>query len=262
MKKIIMYLLVILMLSTLVVNAQHRGGSPSHFGGTTHFNGVSRNFGSHPQIQPRSTQKISPRVSYRPSYELRNRFYYGPRNWSNRGWWGYRNGYWLNSGLYTSLYLSRIGLSIGYLPAGYYPFYWDNYEYFYSDGYYYQYNNNQYTVVEPPLGAEINNLPNGAVKVNINGEEYYELNGVYYQQIQNGDKSTYVISGKDGKIDANLSSNNDINIYKIGDVLKDLPQDSRKLKIDDKIYYVSPNDIYFEKDNINGEIIYKVVGTP
>jgi len=54
----------------------------------------------------------------------------------------------------------------------------------YSDGLYYQQTNDQYTVVEPPVGAEIKSLPKDAQSIMINGEQYYESTVFTIRQLQ------------------------------------------------------------------------------
>src|SRR6185369_17951514 len=95
---------------------------------------------------------------------------------------------------------------------GYYPFYWGDLQFYYSNGYFYQYNNNQYTVVEPPVGAAVNSLPSGAESIIINGAQYYELNGVYYQPITKDDGTTaYQVVGKDGQLETDEPTLEDYN---------------------------------------------------
>jgi len=177
------------------------------------------------------------------------------------------------------------------LPYGYYPFYWNDAAYYYSNGYYYQYQNNQYTVVEPPLGAEVAQLPRGAQPITINGEQYYELNGVYYQPVTKDDGTTaYVIAGKDGKLDTGGGAqdnapaqgpaqsdnynnapapsaapmvNNNTPQPQIGDIYDQLPQDTRKIKMNGETFYVSPDDYYYQETiDVKGNKVYKIVGTP
>jgi len=166
---------------------------------------------------------------------------------------------------YNSYYLPRLGFSIGFLPFGYYPFYWGDYQYFYSDGLYYQQNNDQYTVVEPPVGAEIKSLPKDAQSIMINGEQYYESNGVYYQPITKDDgTASYVIAGKDGELNTDQGGNGDYQkAPQMGDIVSQLPEDSRKIKINGEKLYVSPDGFYYQDttDN-NGNKAYKIVGTP
>ena len=192
-----------------------------------------------------------------------NRGYYGPGYWGHRAFWGYRSGFYYNSGFYASLYWPRIGFSVGFLPFGYYPFFWGDTEYYFSDGYYYQRTNDQYTIVEPPLGAEIKNLPSGAKPIMIDGLQYYELNGVYYQQITKDDNTIdYVIAGKDGQLNTANGTTAQA-LPKIGDSFDKLPADTRKIKLNGQLFYVTPDDYYYQESlNANGNKIYKVVGTP
>lgn len=185
---------------------------------------------------------------------------YGGRGgyFGNHYWYPYRN-------YYNSYYLPRLGFSIGFLPYGYYPFFWGDYQYYYSDGLYYQQVNDQYTVVEPPVGAEIKQLPKDAQSIMINGEQYYESNGVYYQPITKDDgTATYVIAGKDGELNTDQGGNDNVQqAPQIGDIVGQLPQDSRKIKINGEKLYVSPDGYYYQDttDN-NGNKAYKIVGTP
>jgi len=202
---------------------------------------------------------------YRGSnYGYGNRVYsgrYGGRGgyFGSHYWYPYRN-------YYNSYYLPRIGFSIGFLPYGYYPFYWGDYQYYYSDGLYYRQYNDQYTVVEPPVGAEIKKLPSDAQSIMINGEQYYESNGVYYQPITKDDGTvSYVIAGKDGELNTDQGNGNGDyqQAPQIGDVVGQLPEDSRKIKINGEKLYVSPDGFYYQEttDN-NGNKAYKIVGTP
>jgi hypothetical protein len=191
--------------------------------------------------------------------------YYGNGYYGNAyGRWGGSRGYYFNRGFYSSLYYPRLGFSLGVLPYGYYPFYWGNSQYYLSGGYFYQYNNNQYTVVEPPLGAAVTELPEGAESIVINGEQYYELNGVYYLPISKDDGSTaYEVVGKDGQLDT--SSLSDLPMPTIpeahvGEVVTDLPPDTRKVNLNGEIYLVSPDQYYYQE--IPGTNTYKVVAVP
>ncbi len=206
---------------------------------------------------------------------------YGP--WSRYG------GYHYNRGFYSSLYYPRLGFGLGFLPFGYYPFFWGDAQFYFSDGYFYQYNNDQYTVVEPPVGAAINALPAKAQPININGQQYYELNGVYYLPVTRDDGSVvYQVAGKDGQLDTNTDQGNGVinngngnnnspvinngngnnnspavAAPEIGDIFYSLPADTRKIKINGEQYFVSPDDYYYQetRDNNNAKA-YKIVGTP
>jgi hypothetical protein len=202
---------------------------------------------------------------------------YGARYspWYNRG------GYYYNRGFYRSSYYPRLGFSLGILPYGYYPFWWGDAQFYYSGGYFYQYNNDQYTVVEPPIGAAVNTLPSNAQAITINGQQYYESNGVYYVPVTKDDGSlVYQVAGKDGQLDTPdnggaqddgyVGSNNNGNMQQapanapqIGDLFYSLPSDSRKIRIAGQSYYVSPDDYYYQETrDQQGNKAYKVMGTP
>jgi hypothetical protein len=240
--------------------------------------------------------------SYRGGYgSIRGGYYRGGRYYpngygayyNNRAYgyryspWYNRGGYYYNRGFYSSLYYPRLGFSLGVLPYGYYAFNWGADPFFYSDGYFYQYNNNQYTVVEPPLGAAVNALPKNATAITINGQQFYEANGVYYTPITKDDGTiAYQVAGKDGQLDTESSAENGyapVNdgyagrsdggsstndkatavMPEIGDVFYTLPADSRKIKLGGQLYYVSPDDYYFQETrDTNGNKAYKVMGTP
>ncbi len=210
---------------------------------------------------------------YRPGYgrpgynryypnRYNNRYYYGGRYYYGNRYYPYRGFYYPHAGFYASLYMPRIGFSLGVLPYGYYPFYWDNSWYYYSNGYYYQQQNDQYTVVAPPVGAEIKELPSDAKPIKINGVEYYELNGVYYEQVTKDDgTTTYAIAGKDGEL--NTADAGDEQMPLVGDIVTELPKDSRPVTIDGQKVYVSPDGIYYKEDqDANDSKVYRVVGVP
>ncbi len=194
----------------------------------------------------------------RASVGVGGRGFYGPSYWRTHGYYHYYHGY------YNTYYGPRLGFSIGFLPYGYYPFYFDDAEYYYSSGLFYQYDNNEYTVVEPPVGAEINSLPSNAQSIVINGVQYYEANGVYYEPITKDDGSvTYQVAGKDGELNTN-SPNNDVQqAPQVGDIVESLPQDCRKINLNGEKYYVSADGYYYqEARDANNNKVYKIVGTP
>jgi hypothetical protein len=180
-------------------------------------------------------------------------------------YWRTNHYYHYNHGYYGTYYAPRLGFSIGFLPYGYYSFYYDDYPYFYSDGLFYTYDNNQYTVVEPPVGAEVNTLPSNAQSIMINGEQYYEADGVYYEPITKDDGSTsYQVAGKDGQLNTNGDTNEDVQqAPQIGDIVTTLPEGCRKININGEKFYVSPDGYYFQETrDQNNNKVYKIVGTP
>ncbi|MDB5117187.1 MAG: hypothetical protein JWQ79_2679 [Mucilaginibacter sp.] len=227
-------------------------------------------------------------VAARGGFVRNGRYYAGGygRSFARGGGYGYRyspwrahGGFYFNRGFYGSLYYPRLGFSLGFLPFGYYPFYWGDAQFYYSDGYFYNYDNNEYTVVEPPIGAAINTLPSKAQPITINGQQYYELNGVYYLPVTKDDGTVvYQIAGKDGQLDTSATDNGGytnngngggnnngpaVASPEIGDLFYSLPPDTRKIKLNGELYYVSPDDFYYqEARDQSGKKAYKVVGTP
>lgn len=179
------------------------------------------------------------------------------------------NRFYTRNAFYNRYYLPRLGFHISVLPYGYYPFYWGDYQYYYSDGYYYQRDNDNYTVVEPPLGAILNQVPAGANSIMIDGEQYYELNGVYYQAVTKDDGSTgYQIAGKDGELSTGANDNGTVNQSTeaapvVGDIVDALPADCNTVKINGQKYFVSPDGYYYQQDyDSNNRLVYRVAGTP
>jgi hypothetical protein len=200
-----------------------------------------------------------------PSYNYGNRGVGAHGYYGGRGGWGNRGNFHYYHGYYNTYYLPRLGFSCGYLPYGYYPFYWGDEQYFYSGGLYYTYNDSQYTVVEPPVGAEIGTLPSNAQSIVINGQQYYEANGVYYQAVVKDDgTTTYQIAGKDGELNTNDGGNvNTEQAPQIGDIVQNLPQDVRKIRLNGEKYYVSQDGYYYQETSDSaGNKVYKIVGTP
>jgi hypothetical protein len=187
----------------------------------------------------------------------------GGRGGFNSPYWSRTHYYHYNHGYYNTYYTPRLGFAIGFLPYGYYSFYFDDAPYFYSDGLFYSYDNNEYTVVEPPVGAEVNSLPSNAQSIMINGQQYYEANGVYYIPITKDDGSvSYQVAGKDGELNTN-GDNGQQQAPQVGDMVTSLPPNCRKISINNEKYYVSPDGYYYqEARDQNNNTVYKVVGTP
>jgi hypothetical protein len=286
----------------LPASAQHRGGGGggfsggggAHFsggGGGAHFSGGAGFRGGSPAAHPSFNGGNRGFVNGGNRGFVNNgqRGGYAPRagnavaqrpyvNGGSRGFYGHGGGYYggfhagvgfgagyyhFNRGYYNTYYLPRIGFSVGFLPYGYYPFYWGDYEYFYSGGLYYEYNDNEYTVVEPPVGAEIATLPSNAQSIVINGTQYYEANGVYYQPVVKDDgTTTYQIAGKDGQLNTN-DANNAQQEPQIGDVVQQLPQGTRRINLNGQRYFVTEDGYYYQETvDSAGNKAYKIVGTP
>jgi glucan-binding YG repeat protein len=97
--------------------------------------------------------------------------------------------------------------------------------------------------------------------------QYYEANGVYYKQvIDDKGKTVYVVAGKDGVLNTDASvtdPNATIAAPKVGDIVNQLPDDCRKIILNGKRYYVSPNGIYYEKvTDPDGNTGFKITALP
>ncbi len=182
------------------------------------------------------------------------------------GYWGTHNYTYYNRGYYNSYYYPQLGFTCGYLPYGYFPFYYGDDQFYYSQGLFYTYNDNEYTVVEPPIGAEITTLPQNAQSIVINGQQYYEENGVYYQPVTKDDgTTTYQVAGKDGELNTGTNVQDDQQQQgpQMGDVLPKLPSECKKIKVNGQKLYVSPEGVYYqEQKDVNGSKSYVIVGLP
>ncbi|TSJ40479.1 hypothetical protein FO440_12035 [Mucilaginibacter corticis] len=125
-------------------------------------------------------------------------------------------------------------------------------------------------------------MPSNASAITINGQQYYESNGVYYLPVTKDDGSVvYQVAGKDGQLDTTATdqdnggydngggnpppANNQpaVAMPEIGDLFYSLPADTRKIRIGGQLYYVSPDDFYYQETrDQQGAKAYKVVGTP
>jgi hypothetical protein len=222
----------------------------AHIGTNVRSGATAQNYRSYQGSVYSRNHPISPSAYNRPGFN----------GSANRGYYHYNHGY------YGSYYTPRLGFSIGFLPYGYYPFYFDDYQWFYSDGLFYQYDNDQYTVVEPPVGAEVTSLPSNAQSIVINGQQYYEVNGVYYQPITKDDGTlSYQVAGKDGELNTTDDSAVDAapRAPQIGDIVNDLPPNCHKININGDKLFVSPDGIYYKVQlNPDNTQVYKIVGLP
>jgi len=186
---------------------------------------------------------------------------YGHGGAYGRYGWGAHSGWFYHGGFFGSLYYPWIGFGFGYLPYGCYPFYWDDMQYYYGDGFYYQDDGGQYTVVDPPVGAQVKTLPKDAKSIMINGEQYYEEKGVYYLPVKKDDGTiVYQITGKDGVLNTDTNGATSVT-PKVGDIVTQLPADCRKVNLNGNTYYVSEDGIYYQPtQDSHGNKAYKIVG--
>lgn len=213
---------------------------------------------------------------FRGGVAVRSSGFYGGMRFAPRVGIGVGLGY----GYYRPWGYPSLGFRLGVLPYGYYPFMWGADPYFYYGGVFYQpYGNSGYQVVTPPLGAEVPELPSGAKSISIDGNQYYEFNGVYYKPVTTPDgKAAYMVAGRDGVLntDQSVSPDNqdstatapDANVDQappmpqVGDMTDQLPEGSRKITLNGKKFFVTPDLIYLEEVKSNGKTSYRVVSVP
>ena len=172
----------------------------------------------------------------------------------------YRSGY----GYYG---YPQLGFYYGFLPFGYYPFYWGDDLYYYNAGIFYTpYDGGGYTVTTPPVGAAVPTIPEGAKAIKINGEQFYELNGVYYKAVVNdAGKTMYQVAGRDGVLNTadNGGMGPDDSAPKVGDIVNELPDGCHRISLNGKKYFVSPNGIYYQVFvDQDGNVGYKIASLP
>ena len=220
----------------------------------------------------------------------------GYRGGYHGGYHGYYGGY--RGGFYRPGFrfgfgwgYPHIGFYLGVLPFGYYPFYYNSLQYYYYGGAFYRPYNGGYEVVVPPVGAAVPNLPSNAQSIVIDGAQYYEASGVYYQAQDENGRTVYVVVGKDGVLntgatDQPMSDNDDpimdnnapaatsaqaapapgtgttVTNIQVGDVIEQLPPDCRKVTLNDKKYYVSPDNVFYEQFKDANGTGYRVASVP
>jgi uncharacterized protein DUF6515 len=162
----------------------------------------------------------------------------------------------------------HLGFYLGALPYGYYPFYWgSSLCYYYGGVFYSPYDNGGYQVIAPPIGAAVPNLPDSASPIKIDGVQYYEANGVYYKEgLNDKGEKIYVVAGRDGVLntgDSVTDPNATDASPQVGDLVNQLPDGCRKVSLNGKKYFVSPDGIYYERvTDPNGNIAYRIASLP
>ncbi|HEY4198394.1 MAG TPA: hypothetical protein VGM63_22790, partial [Mucilaginibacter sp.] len=122
----------------------------------------------------------------------------------------------------------------------------------------------------------------------------YEASGVYYQPQDENGRTVYVVVGKDGVLntdngggtDQPMSDNDDpimdnnapagataqaapapnagttVTNIQVGDVIEQLPADCRRVTLNDKKYYVSPDNVFYEEFKDANGTGYRVASVP
>ena len=175
------------------------------------------------------------------------------------GYRGYGLGIFSPYGLYP--FYPTLGLRIGWLPFGYYNFYWDGYPYYYYNSVFYRRtDDNQYEIVAPPIGAKVNSIPSDAQVVVINGNKYYESNGTYYQEeVDANNQVSYLVVGTDGVLNQPSTPQT---VYQptVGDVIPQLPANCDTVYLNGQKYFESPDHVYYQEVIEEGKTAYKIVG--
>ena len=242
-------LLAVLLVPT--ASAQ-RGG---HFGGGSHSGG-----GFHNSVGVRSGGNTQVSANFHSAIAYR----------TGRGYFagvGYHGGAFYRPGFGYYGY-PHLGFYLGILPFGYYPFYWGAGLYYYYNGIFYTpYDNGGYQVTAPPIGAGVPSLPGNANAIKIDGVQYYEADGVYYKEgVDDKGKKIYIVAGRDGVLntgDNATDPNATVAAPKVGDIVNQLPDDCRKVILNGKKYFVSPDGIYYEKvTDPSGNTAYRIASLP
>ncbi|MDR3695518.1 DUF6515 family protein [Mucilaginibacter sp.] len=251
-------LLSVLIIST--ASAQRGGHSGGGGGGSVgaHFGGGSVGF--HNSVGARSAFNGQVAANFHSTIAYR----------AGRGYFagaGYHGGAFYRPGFGYYGY-PHLGFYCGILPFGYYPFYWGADLYYYNDGIFYTpYDNGGYQVTAPPIGAGVPNLPRNANPIRIDGVQYYESDGVYYREsVDDKGKKIYVVAGRDGVLNTGdnvTDPNATVAAPKIGDMVNQLPDDCRKVNLNGKKYFISPDGIYYEKvTDPEGNVAYRIASLP
>jgi hypothetical protein len=272
-------LMVAFAFTSFVSNAQRggRGGfGGGHFGG--HFGGgFSAGF---------SGNHFVGGVNYRARVLPYGGMYRLPSSHLRLSFGGYP--YYFADGLFYAAYgdyfglvAPPFGLTLGFLPRGYWGFNWGGYPYYYYSGVFYKpTEDKKYQVVVPPVGAEVPSIPKEAKAIVVNDQKLYEYLGTYYKEVMGADgKIKYIVQGKDGVLntdnvkdsvagyDHNYIHNHDTNaqpatIYtaSVGDIVLQLPSQTMVVIVNGKKLYVTPEHIYYE-EFVDGNVLkYKIVG--
>jgi hypothetical protein len=237
------------MMGVINADAQQRGASHASGGGGSSGGGSGLSFSRG------GFGGGSSFGSMRPSY-----------GFGYRSPFAYNYGYGFRPGFGYMGYPS-LGFYLNSLPFGYYPFYMGASMFYYADGTFYQPYDNGYVVTAPPVGAAIPSLPKGAKSIMIDNQQFYEYHGIYYKVIVNDKGDTvYVVAGKDGVLNTSRedgSGSADVAAPQVGDVITQLPSNTRGVTLNGKKYYVGADDIYYEaiKDG-DGKTVYRIASIP
>lgn len=184
------------------------------------------------------------------------------------------NPYYYSGGLFYQPYGSYyrvmpppLGIRVSILPRGYWSFRIGGLPYFYYNGIFYRRDNRDYEVIKAPVGAEVPSIPRDAKTIVIDGEKYYEYNGTYFKDfIKPNGELWYTVEGKHGVLntDKATTENNPPALPQngpvIGDMVDQLPPNTKTVVINSKKYFVSPDNVYYEEVIDGKQVRYRIAG--
>jgi hypothetical protein len=121
------------------------------------------------------------------------------------------------------------------LRAGYVQLYVNGAPYYYDDGIYYQQAGDDYQEVYPPVGADVQELPDGAIEIAAGNLAYYYAGGAFYVQQDGG----FVIAPTP-----------------IGVTVPELPPGAVQVAVNSGVAYQF-NGIYYQPVFVNGVTQYR-----
>jgi hypothetical protein len=139
------------------------------------------------------------------------------------------------------------------LPYGYRRLYRGPELFFYFDGLFYRKQKEYYEVINAPVGAELSAIPDGASVVVIDDKKYYRLRDTYFEERVHDGAVWYVVAAKNGRQASNEGP-------AAGSVVDRLPGGTNRVVLNDRIYEMSKDGVYYEEFVENGEIKYRVAG--
>ena len=226
----------------------------------------SRNFGVAQQSNERGNAVSSERYDRDRGYSRNDNYAYNNYRYGNNYYRNGYNNYYRND--YSARFVFMTGPRYRVIPRNSISIYFGGYPYYYNGIYYRQYENNDYEVVDPPMGATVYSLPQGAKSVILNGEKLYELNGTYYKEDRDSKGEViYTVVGKNGEINNTDESINQNNLpipapanLQVGDIVNQLPEGSKIITINGAKMYVTPDDTYLKEESNGSNVQYRVVG--
>jgi hypothetical protein len=133
------------------------------------------------------------------------------------------------------------GMRVDRLPDGYHRFHFHDHDYFYFQGVFYDGGPSGYVVIDPPIDADIPDVPPGSETVEMNGTVYYYADGAFYVQQADG---SYVVAAAP-----------------IGVTVSLLSPDATAVVINGATYYLADGTYYLPVMQ-NGVTAYLTVAQP